>query len=249
MKTGNVNIAEIGYPKVREAFNETLNLCVEKLNKTELVLAQEILEAELFEEASPGFDEMLADTALFSRKERPNGRRAIDRIAPKLPVKRDPLKSEIAAKLPSAFFSIFRIEQPHAEGGVLARDLLDDGRSIHIMDQALAASAAEASDVRFAGRILDLGPWHIGFGIVQRLRKSEALAIWLAVSHQEDLQARRDDLHELIYPAYLYGDNLVMTALEPLIMSLALAIDMEDAEADDIFAHLTALLTETTPSS
>lgn len=242
MKTGNVDIATIGYPAVREAFNETLQLCVDKLAKKDLTLAHEILGPGELDEEEPKVGEMLADLALYSRKERPGGPRAIDRIAPKLPVKRDPLKSTIAEKLPNAFFTVLEVEGPHEQGGVLAWDLLDDERSIHIMDKALAAQAVESSDIRLAGRFLDVGPWHIGFGIIQTLRKSEALAICLALSSGEEPEAQRDNLHELIYPASLHGDNLVMTALEPMIMALAMGIDMDMIDAEDILGHFGAAL-------
>ena len=48
----------------------------------------------------------------------------------------------------------------------MARDLLDDDRAVRIMDQALAAQAATYGEILIAGRFVDLGPWHIGFGIV-----------------------------------------------------------------------------------
>ncbi|MBE0532626.1 MAG: hypothetical protein IH626_17520 [Rhodospirillales bacterium] len=103
VKAGGVDIAAIGYPAVREAFNETLQLCVDKLSKADLTLARKILGQAALDDAEPGIHEMLADTALYSRKGPPGmragARRAIDRIAPKLSVKRDPLKSAIAARL------------------------------------------------------------------------------------------------------------------------------------------------------
>ena len=101
-KTPAVNISEIGYAAVREAFNDVLHRYTEKLTKTDLTLAHEILGTEVLDDDTPGLYEMLADTALYSRKGRPGARsaarRAIDRIAPKLPVKRDPLKCLIAAR-------------------------------------------------------------------------------------------------------------------------------------------------------
>lgn len=49
-----VDIAAIGYPAVRNAFNETLQLCVEKLSKADLKLAEEILGLAALDEVSPG---------------------------------------------------------------------------------------------------------------------------------------------------------------------------------------------------
>lgn len=241
-----VDIAAIGYPAVRDAFNETLQLCVDKLSRADLKLAEEILGLGALDEVPPGAADMLVDTALYSSKGTPGPRagtrRAIDRIAPKLPVKRDPLKTAIAARLPTAIFSAFMVERAHEQGGVLARDLLDEGRVIHIMDKALAAQAAIYREILFTGRFVDLGPWHIGFGIVAPLRKSEALAIRLALSDGEDIEIARGTLHELIYPAHLHGENLVMTALEPMIAALALAIDTDMLDMADLEASLGSLL-------
>lgn len=240
------DIAAIGYPAVRNAFNDTLQLCVEKLTRAELKLAQEILCLAKLDKISPDAAELLADTALYSSKDTPGSRagarRAIDRIAPKLPLQRDPLKSAIAVRLPAAIFSVFAVERAHEQGAVVARDLLDDGRAINIMDQALAAQAATYGEILIAGRFADLGPWHIGFGIVLPLRKSEALAIRLALSDGGDIETARGTLHELIYPAYLHGGDLVMTALEPVITALALAIDTDMIDMDDLAASLGSLL-------
>ena len=241
-----VDIAAIGYPAVRHAFNETLQLCAEQLSKAELKLAQEILGLAAPGEAAPGVIEMLADTALYSRKGVPGARvrarRAIDRIAPKLLFKRDSLQSVIAAHLPTAIFSVCTVEAAHGQGSVLARDLLDDGRVVPIMDHALTAQAARHGEILIAGRFLDLGPWHIGFGIVLPLRKSQALAISLALSNEGDLEARRGSLHELLYPAHLHGADLVMTALEPVIASVALAIDAGMIDVEHLAVGLGSLL-------
>lgn len=241
-----VDIAAIGYPAVRKAFNETLHLCVEKLSRADLKLAEEILGSATLDEDAPGITEMLADTALYSRKgalgARAAMRRAIDRIAPKLPFRRDPLKSVIAARLPAAIFSVFAVEPTHQQGGVRARDLLDDGRALLVMDHALAAQAAHHGEFLIAGRFIDLGPWHIGFGIVLPLRKSEVLAIRLALSGEDDLENARGTLHELLYPAHLHGDDVVMAALEPMVTVLALAIDNDIIDMGDLAAGLASLL-------
>ncbi|WP_189621697.1 hypothetical protein [Novosphingobium colocasiae] len=240
-------ISAIGYPAVRKAFNETLQLCAEKLSNADWALAQDILGLTAHDGGAPGLMEMLADTALFSRKGKPGTRRAIDRIAPKVAVKRDPLRSLIAMRLPTAVFSILAIDEPHEQGGVLARDLLDDGRIIHVMDSALAVQAAQWDDVVIAGRFVDLGPWHVGFGIVLPLRKSETMAVSLAMSNAEDIGASRDSLHELFYPAHLHGDDLVMAALEPLIAAFAAAIDADMIDIDDLTASIGSLLSGKAP--
>ncbi len=241
---GRIDIAAIGYPAVRQAFNGVLQRCIDKLSKAELRLAEDILDVALLDENTPAFHEMLADTALYSRKGTPSSRkakRAIDRIAPKLAHLHDPLKSAIAARLPTAIFSIFGVEAGQEPGTVLARDLLDNGRAISVMDNAMAALVAKQGEMLIAGRFVDLGPWHIGFGIVKPLRKSEAIAIRLSLADEEDIESRRNDLHELFYPMQLHGENLIMTALEPMIAALALAVDADMIDAEDFMARFGSL--------
>lgn len=246
-----LDLQKIGYPAVREAFNDVLQLCVERLGKSELKLAEEVLGLAEFGETSANASEMLADTALYSQKppssgtsSRSNaaGRRPIDRIAPRLPLKRDPLGTHIAARLPTARFSVFLVQRVHEGGGVLARDLLDDGAVIHVMDRALATQVAALGEFQIAGRFVDLGPWYIGFGIVVPLRKSEAVAIRLGIVNEADITQARAALHELVYPAHLHDLDLVMLALEPAITALAHAIDTGDLGIDDLATGLGALL-------
>ncbi len=239
-----IDIAGAGYPAVRAAFNDTLQLCIGKLSKLDIELAEDILELGALDEDTPGVMEMLTDTALYSRKGKPTARttrRAIDRIAPKLSVKHDPLKAAIAARLPAAIYSIFKAESAKGRGLVQMRDLLDNDRAVTVMDNALAAMVAKKGEMLIAGRFLDLGPWHIGFGIVQPLRKSEVLAVSLALSNGEDLETKRGNLHELFYPAELHGESIVLNALESMILALAMAVDMELIDADDLRARFGAL--------
>lgn|SRR5215211_3121760 len=93
-----IDVAAIGYAAVRQAFNEVLNDFSEKLTKTELEWALEILELEAAAEENES--NFLADTALFSLGRdqwlRPKGKRPVDRIAPKLSFKGDALKAFLA---------------------------------------------------------------------------------------------------------------------------------------------------------
>jgi hypothetical protein len=136
--------------------------------------------------------------------------------------------------LPRAFFSIFETEGPHPEGGVMVKDLLDEGRALHVMDNGLAASAEQGA--MFAARFVDLGPWHVGFGIVLMLRKSEAAAILIALSHDGELADKRDSLHELVYLCRIHDSDLVVAALAPLISVLSLAIDASEVEMEEIIS-------------
>lgn len=241
-----IDIQAIGYPAVRDAFNDVLQLCVERLAKAELKLAEEKLGLADCNTIASDPAEMLADTALYSCRQTAGShggsRRSIDRIALKLPLKHDPLKAMIAARLPSAIFSVFVVERAHDQGGVVAHDLLDDDQAIHIMDRALAEQVAIHGEFPIAGRFVDLGPWHIGFGIVIPLRKSEVIAIKLGIADTADSADARATLHELVYPAHLHGLDLVMMALEPAIAALAHAIDTDVLDIEDLAAGLGTLL-------
>jgi len=229
-------VAAAGYPRVREAFNRVLNDCAGKLRQADWALARDILELDSLEDLEEGAAHFLTDTALFSRPGDPFARagrkRPVDRIAPRLPARRDPLRSAIAARLPRAFFSIFETQGPHPDGGVTVKDLVDEGRPLRVMDNGLAASAEPGA--MFAARFVDLGPWHVGFGIVLMLRKSEAAAILIAVSHGGELADKRGSLHELVYLCRLHHGDLVVAALAPMISALSLAIDASDVELEQI---------------
>lgn len=134
------------------------------------------------------------------------------------------------------------VERAHEKGGAVARDLRDDGKTIHIMNRALSAQVATLGEFPIAGRFVDLGPWHIGFGIVVPLRKSEVVAIRLGIADEADHTDSSTALHELVYPAQLHGLNLVMLTLEPTVTVLAHAIDTGCLAIDDLAVCLGALL-------
>ena len=110
------------------------------------------------------------------------------------------------------------------------------------MDNSLASWASRRDEAVIAGRFVDLGPWYVGFGIVRSMRKSEVLAIRLALSHEGDLETKRDNLHELIYPAVLHNEDLVMTALEPMIIAFADAVDRDMIDMEEIAANLVSFI-------
>jgi hypothetical protein len=243
------DVEAAGYPAVRQAFNEVLQACVAKLTEADWDLAAELLEIEGACE-DERYDQLIVDTALFSRPGAPifraHRKRAIDRLARKLPVKRDPLKASLAEQLPAAFFSAFEAKEVQPDGSVFALDVLDENRPVCVMDASLAQSITPGT--LFAGRFIDVGPWHIGFGVIIPLRKSEALALALAMSHEGDLSEKRDSLHEIVYFCHIHRSNLVTEALEPLILALSFAIDHDEGDFGDLVGQFRSALLQPDPS-
>jgi hypothetical protein len=229
------------YREVQAAFRRVLGLSQERLTDDDLRLAADILGCEINAGMSEEAGAIAADTALYSRPgeigARSGNRRAIDRIVPKLPVKRDPAMAALAARLPDAAYSVYEVERVDDGGAIAARDLLDGGRPLRIMDESLVAHARPGRI--FAMRLIDAGPWHIAFGIVHALKKSEAVAIGLALSYPGVGRESRESLHELVYPCRLQGGDLVIAALEPVIHVLAVEIDESEGDAGSLLAAFT----------
>jgi hypothetical protein len=238
--TDGVDVAACGYVAVRAAFRRLLELCVSKLARADLQRAADLLDCDIEPGLGDDIFDMAMDTALYSRPGEPlrrrRARRAIDRIAAKLPVQRDPLMALLASRLRAAFYSVFEIESIAEDGTIAAKDALDGFRPLTIMDRSMAATAEPGT--LLAGRFLDAGPWHIGFGIVHTLSKSEAVAICLALSHGGALSDKRDDLHELVYACRIHDDDLMLAAITPMITAMALAIDESDGDLASLFASL-----------
>ena len=233
-------IAETGYPVVRQAFNRALAACVAKLTKRDMETAQDLLEIEDLDELATT---VLMDTALFTRPGdavvRRSRQRAVDRIAPKIQPKRDPLMAAIAERLPQGFFSVFEVESRSAGGGVVVRDLIDGGRSLTVMDAGWNESVRPG--MFLAARLLDLGPWHVGFGIVFALRRSEAAAILIALSYEGEVAEKCDSLHELVYLTRLHDADLVALALEPIIAAVSLMIDESEMDIEDLVSNFRSM--------
>jgi hypothetical protein len=67
------------------------------------------------------------------------------------------------------------------------------------------------------------------------------------VSHPGDLAEKRDALHELVYTSRVHDEDLVLHALEPLILALSMAIDMSDIGVEEIASQFASALTEAGP--
>lgn len=239
---GSVGVIDCDYGAVRAAFQRVLGLYTEKLKRSDFQLAADLLGCAISSDLSEGIADMSIDTALYSRPGEPwqrrAARRAVDRIAGKITFQRDPLMAVLASRLTTASYSVFEVESVAGNGALLVKDVLDSFRPLTIVDMSLAATAQPGAV--FAGRFLDVGSWCIGFGIVHTLTKSEATAISLALTHEGELEDRRDALHELVYSCRIHGDALVLAALTPLIAAISLAIDTSEDDLALIVAGLAA---------
>ena len=200
----------ISYDQARELLIQLLEQCQRKLNQADWRQAYELLDA--LEEDDVA--DWVADTALYSYRGR---RRAIDRILPKLKTS-DGLAARLKEGLVNACFSVFEIVRIDSDSRILLKDLLDDGRELTLVDHALARSGKPG--LVFAARLIDVGPWHMGLGIVLALRKSEAVALGMLLSREG-----REDLHELIYHCELHGINLVSAVTLPVVEELCEQLD------------------------
>jgi hypothetical protein len=106
--------------------------------------------------------DMLVDVALFEPNQR--GRRAFDHFLENGAQRLVPADLELARRMAGAFFSIFRFAARHETAGIWLEDLLEGGRRLWLIDEALDASASDGTI--FGMRLFDAGPFHAGFGIV-----------------------------------------------------------------------------------
>lgn len=223
-------IAEGGYPALRQTFNAVLQEIADGLSDEDMSQAYDVLDLDEEEGVDEQGAVLLMDAALFSRPDEPDAPRAIDRLAPKAG-RDNALTKAIAARLPTADFSVYEAGATHPDGGLKAFDMLA-GTEVHIMDEGLAASFEPGGF--FAGRFAGLGPWHIGFGVVSKLTRSEVVALILAASGPDG----RDELHEMVYRADLHGEILIMSAVEPAIALIATMIDESSTPIGEIAGRL-----------
>lgn len=211
------------YDQARELLIQLLEQCQRKLNQADWRLAYERLDA--LEEAD--VVDWIADTALYSYRGR---RRAIDRILPKLKAS-DGLAVRLKEGLGNANFSVFEIVRIDSDSRILLKDLLDDGRELTLVDRGMASSGRPG--VVFAARLLDVGPWHMGLGIVVVLRKSAAVALGMLLDREG-----REDLHELIYHCELHGIDLAAAVVLPVLEALCEQLDQSPQSVADLLQTL-----------
>ena len=172
---------------------------------------------------------MLFDVALFEPNQR--GRRAFDSFLDKRIGTLDAASQDVARRLGTAFFSIFRVAGRHEIAGVWLEDMLAPNQRLWLLDESLEISASEGLVI--AMRVFDSGPFHAGFGIVVQ-PDAEAVAFCTsAAARGEPLPVR----HSLA--AALYGDDIARSAVSDAIES-GLAQGMLDAMMTELLTQLPA---------
>jgi hypothetical protein len=142
--------------------------------------------------------DMVADIALFEPNQRK--RRAYDRYLEREAHSLDPADLDLAGRMASAFFSIFKVVDRHPSAGIWVEDVLDGKRRIWILDEGLESSAPVG--LVFGMRLFDVGPFHAGFGIVVPVDEETAQSCTQARTKGDPLPVR-DSL-----AATLYSDQL-----------------------------------------
>lgn len=106
--------------------------------------------------------EMLGDVALFEPNQ--GGRRAFDRFLSDKAPQLDAADFELAQRMGKAFFSLFRCKGKHEVAGIWLEDLLDEGRSLWLMDES--AEVFVPAGATFGMRLFDAGAFSVGFGLL-----------------------------------------------------------------------------------
>ncbi|GJD76623.1 hypothetical protein [Methylobacterium goesingense] len=151
------------YRPIRAAIQTVLTAAVDRCGKPDFDRAAKhlgLVDAEQM--ALEDTAAMLCDIALFEPNQR--GRRAYDRFLARGAEALDPPERAVAERLGGAFFSVFRVAQWHAFGGVWVENLLDGDRRFWLMDEGLEASASEGMVIGL--RVFDVGPFHAGLGLI-----------------------------------------------------------------------------------
>jgi hypothetical protein len=142
--------------------------------------------------------DMVTDIALFEPNQRK--RRAYDRFLEEHAHGLDPTDLDLADRMASAFFSIFRAVGRHPAGGIWVEDILNENRRLWVFDEGLESSAPHG--LVFGMRLFDLGPFHAGFGIVVSVDEEIAYFCAQAKARGNPLPVRNS------LAATLYSDEI-----------------------------------------
>ncbi len=211
------------YDEARTLLIALFEQCQRKLSQADWRLAYERLGALEEDDVM----EWVADTALFSYRGR---RRAIDRILPKLKVS-DGLAARLKEGLSRARFSVFEVVRIDSDSHLLLKDLLNGCQELTLVDHTLARAGGPG--LVFAARLIDMGPWHMGLGIIEAVNKSAAVAMGLLLE-----QDGRERLHELVYHCELHGVDLTAAVAIPTLEVLCESFDESSHSAAEVLQRL-----------
>ncbi|WP_143518010.1 hypothetical protein [Pseudomonas sp. PIC25] len=212
----------LSYAEARERLIQLLSECASKLSDADWRAGYERIDALEEDDVL----DLVTDAALFSFRGK---RRAIDRILPKLKAG-DELSARLMEGLAGALFSVFEIARIDNDQ-IILRDVLDNGRERVMTDLSLARSGRPG--LVFAARLIDVGPWYMGLGIVLPLDKSEALAIAMFLE-----TGARDDLHELVYHCTVHDISLVHAIVMPMVDAFCEELDEDDKPVCELMEEL-----------
>jgi hypothetical protein len=190
------------YRPVRASIQRILAHAVGKCRRADFQRAAKHLD--LVDEVQledPEVSNMLCDVALFEPNQR--GRRVIDAFLGNLG-DLPPGDRDLAKRMGTAFFSIFRVTGWHDAAGVWMDDLLTPERRLWLLDEGVEASAPEGTVL--AMRLFDAGPFHAGFGIVVQPSHLALELCMLAAGRGRSLPVR----HSLA--ASIYGDAIMLAS-------------------------------------
>lgn len=162
----------------------------------------------------------------------PRGVRPFDRFLEKRAAILPEQERALAERMKGAWFSVFRVKEPHPAGGAVMVDLLHDDRELWMMDRAMGRQTKPGTIVGF--RMFDAGPFCMGLCMGAVLDETGAMLIKSAIARDWHLSFR------IPLSALLYGrslgtgreyENALRRAMNKL--TAALAQSRGPAEADD----------------
>ena len=190
------------YHPIRASVRRILSAAVAVCTQSDLIRAAKQLalwrDGKMFLPEDDKAAEMLSDIALFEPNQR--GRRAFDLFLSGKAKELGDADFELAQRMGTAFFSLFRCAARHEVAGIWLEELLDGNRKIWLMDEGMEASAPTQG--AFGMRIFDAGEFHVGFGIVALSDDETAEFSIQAVTRNGRVPFR----HSLAVT--LYGDTL-----------------------------------------
>lgn len=150
--------------------------------------------------AEPGTAEFELAMDVTTMEPNPRGMRPFDRFLEKRAASLPEQERALAERMKDAWFSVFRVKEPHPAGGAIMIDLLHDDREFWMMDRAMGRQTKPGTIVGF--RMFDAGPFCMGLSMGAVLDETAAMLIKSAMTRDWHLSFR------VPLSALLYGRSL-----------------------------------------